>query len=127
MYMVMKPTDSELEILQILWDLKSATVREVNEELSKARDKEVGYTTTLKLMQIMHEKGMVERDISSRTHIYRALANQKDTQVNLVSKIIDTVFNGSPAQLVMQALNSKKSSAKEIELIRKYLDKIQNQ
>lgn len=125
--MGIKPTDSELEILQILWELKSATVREVNEMLSKNRDKEVGYTTTLKLMQIMHEKAMVDRDISSRTHIYRALVSQKDTQVNLVSKIIDTVFNGSPAQLVMQALNNKKSSPKEIELIRKYLDKIQNQ
>jgi predicted transcriptional regulator len=125
--MISKPTDSELEILQILWELKSATVREVNEVLSKNKDKEVGYTTTLKLMQIMHEKEMVSRDVSARTHIYRPLISQKDTQVNLVSKIIDTVFNGSPSQLVMQALNSKKSSPKEIELIRKYLEQMQNQ
>lgn len=123
--MTSKPTDSELEILQILWELKSATVREVNEVLSKNKDKEVGYTTTLKLMQIMHEKDLVARDVSSRTHIYRPLISQKDTQVNLVTKIIDTVFNGSPAQLVMQALNSKKSSPKEIELIRKYLEQMQ--
>jgi len=123
--MNIKPTDSELDILQVLWELKSATVREVNDTLSKNKEKEVGYTTTLKLMQIMHEKGMVERDISSRTHIYRAVVSQKDTQVNLVSKIIDTVFNGSPAQLVMQALNSKKSSPKEIELIRKYLEQME--
>ncbi|WP_407429859.1 BlaI/MecI/CopY family transcriptional regulator [Arcticibacter sp.] len=122
-----KPTDSELEILQILWELKSATVREVNEALSKNKDKEVGYTTTLKLMQIMHEKELVVRDVSSRTHIYKPLISQKDTQVNLVSKIIDTVFNGSPSQLVMQALNSKKSSPKEIELIRKYLEQMQKQ
>lgn len=120
-----KPTDSELEILQILWELKSATVREVNEALSKNKSKEVGYTTTLKLMQIMHEKDFVARDVSSRTHIYRPLISQKDTQVNLVTKIIDTVFNGSPAQLVMQALDSKKSSPKEIELIREYLEQIQ--
>lgn len=125
--MINKPTDSELEILQILWQLKSATVRDVNEVLSKNKGKEVGYTTTLKLMQIMHEKGLAERDVSSRTHVYRPLVSQKDTQVNLVSKIIDTVFNGSPAQLVMQALDSKKSSPKEIELIRKYLEQMQNQ
>lgn len=125
--MTSKPTDSELEILQILWTLKSATVREVNEVLSKNKEKEVGYTTTLKLMQIMHEKKLVVRDISSRTHIYRPLISQKDTQVNLVSKIIDTVFNGSPSQLVMQALSSKKSSPKEIELIRKYLEQMQKQ
>lgn len=125
--MNVKPTDSELEILQVLWDLKRATVREVNDALSKNKEKDVGYTTTLKLMQIMHEKGMVERDVSSRTHVYRALISQKDTQVNLVSKIIDTVFNGSPAQLVMQALHSKKSSPKEIELIKKYLEEMQKQ
>jgi len=122
--MNIKPTDSEIEILQVLWELGTATVREVNEVLSKNKGKEVGYTTTLKLMQIMHEKNMLERDISTRTHVYKPLLDQKDTQQNMVSKIIDTVFNGSPAKLVMQALDSKKSSRQELDLIRKYLDQL---
>jgi predicted transcriptional regulator len=124
--MEIKPTESELEILQVLWELKNATVREVNEVLSKSKNKEVGYTTTLKLMQIMHEKGMLERDMSTRTHVYKPLVSQKDTQQNLLSKMIDTIFNGSSAQLVMQALDNKKSTKEEIELIKKYLDELDN-
>lgn len=118
-----KPTESELEILQILWQ-KNATVREVNEELSRMKQTEIGYTTTLKLMQLMHEKGLVERDASSRTHVYKALLNQKKIQKNLVSKLINSAFNGSASQLVMQALSDYKSSPEELEAIKKYLDQL---
>ena len=92
----LKPTESELEILQILWKKSHCTVREVHEILEKSKD--AGYTTTLKLMQIMLEKGLVTRDASSKTHIYRALLNQEKTQQHLVNKMIDNVFNRSAAR-----------------------------
>jgi len=117
-----KPTESELEILQILWEKGDCTVRDVHEILT--RNKEAGYTTTLKLMQIMHEKGLVKRDTSSKTHIYSALASQQKTQQHLVSKLIDNAFNGSAARLVMQALGNHNSSKDEIEAIKKYLNEL---
>jgi len=117
-----KPTESELEILQILWEKGDCTVREVHEILEK--NKEAGYTTTLKLMQIMHEKGLVSRDTSSKTHIYHALVNQQKTQQQLVNKMIDNVFNGSAARLVMQALGNHTASEDEINSIKKYLDEL---
>ena len=118
-----KPTEGEMEILQVLWAKGNCTVREVHEALDK---KDSGYTTTLKLMQIMHEKGLVDRDTSSKTHIYRALINQETTQQHLVKKMIDNVFNGSAARLVMQALGNKSASKEEIDLIKEYLDKLEN-
>ncbi len=124
--MKVKPTNSELEILQIIWRREFATVREVNEQLSKEKEIDIGYTTTLKLMQIMHEKGLLERETSSRTHIYKALVSQSKTSQNMLDSLIDNVFNGSAAQLVMQALSNKKSSKKEIEMIKKYLDELDN-
>jgi BlaI family penicillinase repressor len=120
-----KPTESELEILQILWDKGACTVRDVHEILEQSKD--AGYTTTLKLMQIMHEKGLVSRDTSSKTHIYRALVNQEKTQQHLVDKMIDNVFNGSAARLVMQALGGHKASKDEIDSIKKYLDELDKQ
>lgn len=120
-----KPTESELEILQILWEKGFCTVRDVHEVLEK--NKEAGYTTTLKLMQIMHEKGLVSRDTSAKTHIYRALVNQEKTEQHLVNKMIDNVFNGSAARLVMQALGGHKASKDEIESIKKYLDGLDQQ
>ena len=118
-----KPTEGEMEILQVLWKKGNCTVREVHEALNK---KESGYTTTLKLMQIMHEKGLVDRDTSSKTHIYRSLVNQEQTQQQMVNKMIDNVFNGSAARLVMQALGNKTASQEEIDLIKAYLDKLEN-
>ncbi|MDB5020670.1 MAG: Penicillinase repressor [Pedobacter sp.] len=118
----MKPTESEMEILQILWDKESCTVRDVHEILEKNKD--AGYTTTLKLMQIMHEKGLVDRDTSSKTHIYRPLINQQKTQQHLVRKMIDNVFNGSASRMVMQALGNHNASKAEIESIKKYLDEL---
>ncbi|HEX2536060.1 MAG TPA: BlaI/MecI/CopY family transcriptional regulator [Chitinophagaceae bacterium] len=109
-----KPTESELEILQILWNKGLATVREVHEELAKAKD--VGYTTTLKLMQIMHEKGLVNRDESMRTHIYQPAVNKEKTQKHLLGKMIDTLFGGSSTQLILQALGTGEHKASEEEL-----------
>ena len=120
-----KPTESELEILQVLWNKGNATVREVHEEL--ASNKDVGYTTTLKLMQIMHEKGLVNRDDSSKTHIYQAAVSREKTQKHLVGKMIDNLFSGSPAQLVMQALGNHKASLDELDEIQELLNSLKKQ
>lgn len=120
-----KPTESELEILQVLWDRGLASVREVHEELSKT--KEAGYTTTLKLMQIMHEKGLVKRDDSVKTHIYQPAVSREKTQKHLLGKMINTLFGGSTTQLVMQALGNHKASADELDEIQKLLNDLKNQ
>lgn len=120
-----KPTESELEILQVLWERNLASVRDVHEELAKSKD--VGYTTTLKLMQIMHEKGLVKRDDSIKTHIYQAAVSREKTQKHLLGKMIDTLFSGSPTQLVMQALGNHKASASELEEIQKLIDNLKKQ
>jgi len=121
-----KPTESELEILNILWQRDVATVREVHEELAKAKD--VGYTTTLKLMQIMHEKGLVKRDESMRTHIYQAAVNRERTQKHLLNKMIDSLFGGSSTQLVLQALGSGEHvSAEELDKIQTLIDNLKKQ
>jgi predicted transcriptional regulator len=119
-----KPTESELEILQILWTKETATVRDVHEELLKTKD--AGYTTTLKLMQIMHEKGLVKRDDSVRTHIYQAAVNKERTQKHLVNKMIDSLFGGSHTQLVIQALGENKATPEELEKIQQLLDNLKN-
>jgi BlaI family transcriptional regulator, penicillinase repressor len=120
-----KPTESELEILQILWKKGTASVREVHEELLET--KEAGYTTTLKLMQIMHEKGLVKRDDSIKTHIYQAAVSKEKTQKHLLGKMIDSLFGGSSTELVMQALGNHKASAGELEEIQKMLDNLKKQ
>jgi BlaI family penicillinase repressor len=120
-----KPTESELEILQVLWEKNMASVRDVHEELAKLKD--VGYTTTLKLMQIMHEKGLVKRDDSVKTHIYQASVSREKTQKHMLGKMIDTLFGGSPTQLVMQALGNHKASANELEEIQKLIDNLKKQ
>ncbi|WP_276135155.1 BlaI/MecI/CopY family transcriptional regulator [Polluticoccus soli] len=114
-----KPTESELEILNILWEKGPCTVREVHEELILT--KESGYTTTLKLMQIMHEKKLLKRDASSKTHVFEAAVSQQQTQGQMLKKMIDTVFNGSASQLVMQALGNHKASKQELDEIKQYL------
>jgi predicted transcriptional regulator len=120
-----KPTESELEILQVLWTKNLATVREVHEDMAKVKD--VGYTTTLKLMQIMHEKGLVKRDDSMRTHVYQANVNKERTQKHLLGKMIDSLFGGSPTQLVIQALGEHKASAEELEKIQAILNDLKKQ
>ncbi|WP_183578969.1 BlaI/MecI/CopY family transcriptional regulator [Mucilaginibacter sp. X5P1] len=121
--MEIKPTESELEILQIIWEKGQCTVREVHEILEKTKD--AGYTTTLKLMQIMHDKGLVERDTSAKTHLYKALITREQAQNTALDKIISTVFKGSASQLIMQALSSKKSSKEELDMIKDYLNKLE--
>jgi predicted transcriptional regulator len=117
-----KPTESELEILQVLWAKGLATVREVHEELSKTKD--AGYTTTLKLMQIMNEKGLVKRDDSMRTHIYQAAVNKENTQKHILGKMIHSLFGGSTTQLVIQALGEHKATNEELEKIQQLLNSL---
>ncbi len=118
-----KPTSSELEILNILWAKGPSTVREIHEILTQ--NKEAGYTTTLKLMQIMHEKKMVKRDETSKSHIYIADVSQEKMQGQIVRGMIDGIFNGSASRLVMQALGNHKTDTNELNEIRKYLDEIE--
>ena len=118
----MKPTESELEILQVLWQKGKATVREVHEELVTGKD--IGYTTTLKLMQIMNDKGLVDRDDSARTHIYRAATDKENTQKFLLNKFIGNLFGGSSTQLVMQALGSQQVTEEELDQIQSLIDNL---
>lgn len=115
-----RPTDSELAILRILWERGPATVRQVHEALADTRD--TGYTTTLKLMQIMADKGLVERDERERTHVYSAAVNQQQTQRQLVRDLVDRAFGGSAAALVLHALNAEGATAAELKEIRKLID-----
>jgi BlaI family transcriptional regulator, penicillinase repressor len=119
-----KPTESELEILSLLWSMKMATVREIHEKLAETKD--TGYTTTLKIMQIMHAKGMLKRDEQNRTHIYYPAFDEKDTQKNLVSNFMATAFGGSAKNLVMQALGQGNPSKEELNEIRAFLDQLEN-
>jgi BlaI family transcriptional regulator, penicillinase repressor len=113
------PTAGELEILQVLWTRGPSTVREVFDELK--RTKPVGYTTILKLMQIMAEKGLVRRNEEQRTHIYDAMAPRESTQRQIVGDLLDRAFGGSASQLVMQALSAKRATPSEIEQIQRLL------
>lgn len=121
-----KPTDAELEILRVLWRRGPATVREVHAELAQRskldRVREVGYTTALKLLQIMGEKGLVTRDESQRSHVYTARCTQADTQRQLIRDLIDKAFEGSAAALALRALSDKPASRAEVEEIKRLLD-----
>jgi BlaI family transcriptional regulator, penicillinase repressor len=119
-----RPTDAELAILRILWDRGPSTVRQVHEILG--RDRQAAYTTALKLLQIMTEKGLVERDERDRTHIYRARLSEETTQRQLVRDLVDRAFAGSSSKLVMQALATKRASAEELRDIRKAIDGARN-
>lgn len=121
----LKPTDSELEVLQILWEKETATVREVNDLLSL--EKEVGYTTTLKIMQIMHEKGILSREASGRQHIYKAEVQQTEVQQNLLGRFIDATFKGDATALVMQALGNHDTSNEELAQIKALIEKMEEQ
>jgi predicted transcriptional regulator len=116
------PTDSELAILQVLWRRGSATVREVQQELEGAEP--IGYTTVLKLLQIMTDKGLVERDESNRAHIYSARHSEDHTQGRLVGDLLDRAFEGSAARLALRALESRPASSEEREEIRRLLDQM---
>ncbi|RFZ91767.1 BlaI/MecI/CopY family transcriptional regulator [Mucilaginibacter conchicola] len=118
--MDLKPTESELEILQIIWRRGQCSVRDVHDELAQSKD--AGYTTTLKLMQIMHDKGLVERDTTAKTHLYKALITREQAQQGALDKILSTVFKGSTADLVIQALGQHRASKDEIDAIKNFLD-----
>src|SRR3954463_3333986 len=115
-----RPTDAELSILRVLWERGPSTVRQVHDVL--AHDRQAAYTTALKLLQIMTEKGLVERDERDRTHIYRARLGEEQTQRQLVRDLADRAFGGSAMKLVMQALATKRASAEELRDIRKAID-----
>lgn len=115
-----RPTDAELAILRVLWQRGPSTVRQVHEALT--RERPAAYTTALKLLQIMTEKGLVERDERDRTHVYRARLGEEQTQRQLVRDLVDRAFGGSAAKLVLQALASRRASAEDLRDIRKAID-----
>ncbi|MEX2172146.1 MAG: BlaI/MecI/CopY family transcriptional regulator [Pirellulales bacterium] len=118
-----KPTDAELALLAVLWQRGPSTVREIHDSLGA--ENETGYTTTLKILQKMTEKGLVRRDESQRSHIYHAAVAAEQTQRQLVRDLLRRAFGGSPANLVVQALASEKASAQELADIRKLLDELE--
>ncbi|MBV6655901.1 MAG: BlaI/MecI/CopY family transcriptional regulator [Mameliella sp.] len=120
-----KPTEAELEVLQILWKHGACSVRFVNTELSKNR--EVVYTTTLKMMQVMTEKGFLKRDTSNRTHLYEAIVAETAVKATLVDRMVDTVFQGSPLQLAIQALGHTKAEREDLEALKEIIRKLENQ
>lgn len=118
-----KPTEKELEILQILWMKGPVAVKAVHEAMGG--EVQNGYTTILKLLQIMHEKGLVSRQKSGKLHLYEAIVSKKDTRQFMIDKMIHTVFQGSAMELVMSALGNKKSTKEELTEIKRYLEKLE--
>ena len=118
-----RPTEKELEILQILWRLGAASVKDVHEAMGG--EQENGYTTILKFMQIMHEKGLVTRQKSGKLHLYKALASQENTRRFMLDRMIDTVFQGSASAMVISALGNGKSSKQELLEIKRYLENLE--
>ena len=118
-----RPTDGELEILSVLWERGPSTVREVHDALHE--HKPTGYTTVLKLLQIMTEKGLVRRDEEQRAHVYAARYAQEQTQRQLLGDLLDRAFGGSATKLVMQALTTRRASRAELQRIREMLDEME--
>ncbi len=120
-----KPTEAELKILQVLWEYGPSSVRFVNDKLNE--EKEVGYTTTLKIMQIMADKQLVVRNTDSRTHIYEPMLEEDATQKQLLEKFVDATFRGSAMKLVMQALGNHKASDEELQKIKELIKRIESE
>jgi predicted transcriptional regulator len=120
-----RPTPAELEILRVLWERGASTVRDVHDALNP--HKSTGYTTVLKLLQIMTEKGLVARDERARAHVYTARVPEAQTQRQLVGDLLERAFGGSAAKLVLHALAAKKASREEIAGIRRVLDELENE
>jgi BlaI family transcriptional regulator, penicillinase repressor len=120
-----RPTDAELAILAVIWERGPSTVRDVHDELN--RHATTGYTTVLKLLQIMTEKGLVVRDEAQRAHIYESRYSEQKTQRQLLSDLVDRAFGGSAAKLVMQALSGRKANPDELNLIRNLLDRLEGE
>ena len=115
-----RPTDAELAILRVLWEHGACTVRQVHEALS--RERPAAYTTALKMLQIMTEKGLVRRDVSDRTHVYQPRLSEEQTQRQLVRDLLDRAFGGSSSKLVMQALSARRATPEELSEIRRLLE-----
>jgi BlaI family penicillinase repressor len=124
MSMITEPTKSELEILQVLWQHGPANVRFVNNKLNEQK-RIVQYTSTLKLMQIMVEKGILKRDESNMKHIYSPALEEQKTKSFLLDRFLDSMYNGSPSSLMMQLLGNKKTSRKELQAIKDLLEKME--
>ena len=120
-----KPTESELDILQVLWADGPSTVRSVNERLNAIATKELGYTTTLKLMQLMVEKGLLRRDTSSRTHVYASAVEEQSVKRNLLQQFVRKTFRGSAAEMVMEALGQHDATDDELAEIKQLIEKIE--
>lgn len=122
-----KPTQREMTILKILWKLGPSTVRQVHEELiAQKSGKKVGYTTALKMMQVMHEKGLLERELDGVSHIYTPTISEEENVNQVLDNMIQTTFKGSSSKLVMQLLGNQDTSKEELEEIRKFLDQLDN-
>ncbi|HEX7370904.1 MAG TPA: BlaI/MecI/CopY family transcriptional regulator [Rhodanobacteraceae bacterium] len=117
-----RPTEAELEILQVLWEHGTCTVRDVHEVLHRRAG--TGYTTALKMLQVMHEKGLVERDETQRAHVYHAAVSKERTQKKFLSDMLQRLFDGSPSRLVLQALGDHKASREELSEIRELLNQL---
>lgn len=118
-----RATESELAILKILWDHQPCSVRKVTEHLSEARGEEVKYTTALKLLQLMHEKGLVNRDESERTHLYSAEHDPEKIQRSVLKDLAQRIFGGATGDLALQALSAKQADREELERLRDYIDR----
>jgi BlaI family transcriptional regulator, penicillinase repressor len=118
-----KPTESELEVLKVLWQMGRATVKQVNEEINKT--KETGYTTTLKIMQIMFEKGLLSKNADGKQHIFEAKIGEEDTQKSLLNRFIDSTFQGNAMSLVMQALGNHHASEEELSELKKLIQQLE--
>jgi predicted transcriptional regulator len=118
-----KPTESELEVLKVLWQMGRATVKQVNEEINKT--KETGYTTTLKIMQIMFEKGLVSKNADGKQHIFEAKIGEEDTQKSLLNRFIDSTFQGNAMSLVMQAMGNHHASEEELSELKKLIQQLE--
>lgn len=119
-----KPTEGELDLLRVLWKRGASTVAEIHEAQSR---KGTGYTTTLTVLQRMTEKGLVKRDASKRTHVYRAAVPAEKTQRQLVRDLLQRAFDGSPGKLVVQALSEKRATPEELAAIRMLIDEMESQ
>lgn len=120
-----KPSESELEIMQVLWEKGPLTVREINDFLNIER--RVGYTTTLKIMQIMTDKGILTRDTSQRSHVYTPALNPEEVQSTILDHVIKTVFRGNTSNMVLKALGNHSASSEEMDEIKALIEKIENQ
>jgi len=121
---MLKPTEAELEILQLLWKEGSSSVRQINDSIQSKR--EIGYTTTLKTMQIMHQKGLVKRKEKGRGHLYTAVVSELKTKKSLLKEFIQATFQGSTSKLVMQALGGSKTTKEELDEIKELITKLEN-